>query len=87
MSTDSITAQSRQQQPTMQVTSAEFTDGETLITVKGEIEPYGIAYTSYPLKYDSTGSDGTGQGRGLVDRGTFFSRHSLEPGNLLTQIF
>ena len=36
---------------------------------------YGTVYTSYLLKYDNTGDGGTvsGQGRGIVDKDTFFS--------------
>ena len=75
MSTDSITLQARQERTTMQVTSVEFRDEETVITAQGEMGTYGTVYTSYLLKYDSTGNGGTvsGQGRGVVDKDTFFS--------------
>ena len=75
MSTDSITLQARQERTTMQVTSVEFRDEETVITAQGEMGTYGTVYTSYLLKYDSSGNDGTvsGQGRGVVDKDTFFS--------------
>lgn len=75
MSTDSITLQARQEQTTMQVTSVEFRDEETVITAQGEMGTYGTVYTSYLLKYDSSGNGGTvsGQGRGVVDKDTFFS--------------
>ena len=75
MSTGSITLQARQEQTTMQVTSIEFRDGETVITAQGEMGTYGTVYTSYLLKYDPTGNGGTvtGQGRGVVDKDTFFS--------------
>ena len=75
MSTDSITLQARQERTTMQVTSVEFRDEETVITAQGEMGTYGTVYTSYLLKYDSSGSGGTvsGQGRGVVDKDTFFS--------------
>ena len=75
MSTDSITLQARQERTTMQVTSVEFRDGETVITAQGEMGTYGSVYTSYLLKYDSSGDGGTvsGQGRGVVDKDTFFS--------------
>ena len=75
MSTDSITLQARQERTTMQVTSVEFRDGETVITAQGEMGTYGTVYTSYLLKYDSSGNGGTvsGQGRGVVDKDTFFS--------------
>ena len=35
MSTDSITLQARQERTTMQITSVEFRDGETVITAQG----------------------------------------------------
>ena len=75
MSTDSITLQARQERTTMQVTSVEFRDEETVITAQGEMGTYGTVYTSYLLKYDSSGNGGTvsGQGRGIVDKDTFFS--------------
>ena len=75
MSTDSITLQARQERATMQVTSVEFRDEETVITAQGEMGTYGTVYTSYLLKYDSSGNGGTvsGQGRGVVDKDTFFS--------------
>lgn len=75
MSTDSITLQARQDRTTMQVTSVEFRDEETVITAQGEMGTYGTVYTSYLLKYDSSGNGGTvsGQGRGVVDKDTFFS--------------
>ena len=75
MSTDSITLQARQERTTMQVTSVEFRDGETVITAQGEMGTYGTVYTSYLLKYDPSGNGGTvsGQGRGVVDKDTFFS--------------
>ena len=75
MSTDSITLQARQERTTMQVTSVEFRDEETMITAQGEMGTYGTVYTSYLLKYDSSGNGGTvsGQGRGVVDKDTFFS--------------
>ena len=75
MSVDSITLQARQGRTTMQVTSVEFRDGETVITAQGEMGTYGTVYTSYLLKYDSSGNGGTvsGQGRGVVDKDTFFS--------------
>ena len=75
MSTDSITLQTRQEQTTMQVTSVEFRDGESVITAQGEMGTYGTVYTSYLLKYDPSGNGGTvsGQGRGVVDKDTFFS--------------
>ena len=75
MSTDSITLQARQERTTMQVTSVEFRDDETVITAQGEMGTYGTVYTSYLLKYDSSGNGGTvsGQGRGVVDKDTFFS--------------
>lgn len=75
MSTDSITLQARQERTTMQVTSVEFRDEETVITAQGEMGTYGTVYTSYLLKYDSSGNAGTvsGQGRGVVDKDTFFS--------------
>ena len=75
MSTDSITLQARQERTTMQVTSVEFRDEETVITAQGEMRTYGTVYTSYLLKYDSSGNGGTvsGQGRGVVDKDTFFS--------------
>ena len=75
MATDSITLQARQERTTMQVTSVEFRDGETIITAQGEMGTYGTVYTSYLLKYDNTGDGGTvsGQGRGIVDKDTFFS--------------
>ena len=75
MSTDSITLQARQGRTTMQVTSVEFRDEETVITAQGEMGTYGTVYTSYLLKYDSSGNGGTvsGQGRGVVDKDTFFS--------------
>ena len=75
MSTDSITLQARQERTTMQVTSVEFRDGETVITAQGEMGTYGTVYTSYLLKYDFSGNGGTvsGQGRGVVDKDTFFS--------------
>ena len=75
MSTDSITLQARQERTTMQVTSVEFRDEETVITAQGEMGTYGTVYTSYLLKYDSSGDGGTvsGQGRGVVDKDTFFS--------------
>ncbi|MAP46328.1 MAG: hypothetical protein CMQ26_02235 [Gammaproteobacteria bacterium] len=75
MSTDSITLQARQERTTMQVTSVEFRDEETVITAQGEMGTYGTVYTSYLLKYDSSGNGGTvsGQGRGVVDKDTFFS--------------
>ena len=75
MSTNSITLQARQERTTMQVTSVEFRDGETVITAQGEMGTYGTVYTSYLLKYDSSGNGGTvsGQGRGVVDKDTFFS--------------
>ena len=75
MSTDSITLQARQERTTMQVTSVEFRDEETVITAQGELGTYGTVYTSYLLKYDSSGNGGTvsGQGRGVVDKDTFFS--------------
>tara|TARA_Y100000994_G_C15656355_1_gene427595 strand:- start:672 stop:998 length:327 start_codon:yes stop_codon:yes gene_type:complete len=59
----------------MQVTSVEFRDGETVITAQGEMGTYGTVYTSYLLKYDPSGNGGTvsGQGRGVVDKDTFFS--------------
>ena len=75
MATDSLTLQARQDRTTMQVTSVEFRDGETIITAQGEMGKYGTVYTSYLLKYDNTGDGGTvsGQGRGIVDKDTFFS--------------
>ena len=75
MNTDSITLQARQERTTMQVTSVEFRDEETVITAQGEMGTYGTVYTSYLLKYDSSGKGGTvsGQGRGVVDKDTFFS--------------
>ena len=75
MSSDSITLQARQERTTMQVTSVEFRDEETVITAQGEMGTYGTVYTSYLLKYDSSGNGGTvsGQGRGVVDKDTFFS--------------
>ena len=75
MSADSITLQARQKRTTMQVTSVEFRDEETVITAQGEMGTYGTVYTSYLLKYDSSGNGGTvsGQGRGVVDKDTFFS--------------
>ena len=75
MSTDSITLQARQERTTMQVTSVEFRDEETVITAQGEMGTYGTVYTSNLLKYDSSGNGGTvsGQGRGVVDKDTFFS--------------
>ena len=75
MSTDTITLQARQERTTMQVTSVEFRDEETVITAQGEMGTYGTVYTSYLLKYDSSGNGGTvsGQGRGVVDKDTFFS--------------
>ena len=75
MSTDSITLQARQERTTMRVTSVEFRDEETVITAQGEMGTYGTVYTSYLLKYDSSGNGGTvsGQGRGVVDKDTFFS--------------
>ena len=75
MSTDSITLHARQERTTMQVTSVEFRDEETVITAQGEMGTYGTVYTSYLLKYDSSGNGGTvsGQGRGVVDKDTFFS--------------
>ena len=75
MSADSITLQARQERTTMQVTSVEFRDEETVITAQGEMGTYGTVYTSYLLKYDSSGNGGTvsGQGRGIVDKDTFFS--------------
>ena len=75
MSTDSITLQARKERTTMQVTSVEFRDEETVITAQGEMGTYGTVYTSYLLKYDSSGNGGTvsGQGRGIVDKDTFFS--------------
>ena len=75
MSTDSITLQTRQEQTTMQVTSVEFRDGESVITAQGEMGTYGTVYTSYLFKYDPSGNGGTvsGQGRGVVDKDTFFS--------------
>jgi len=75
MSTNGITLQERQDQTTMQITSVEFRDEETMITAQGEMGTYGTVYTSYLLKYDSTGNGGTvsGQGRGVVDKETFFS--------------
>ena len=75
MSTASITLQARQERTTMQVTSVEFRDEETVITAQGEMGTYGTVYTSYLLKYDSSGNGGTvsGQGRGVVDKDTFFS--------------
>ena len=75
MSTDSITLQARQERTTMQVTSVEFRDDETVITAQGEMGTYGTVYTSYLLKYDSSGNGGTvsGQGRGVVDEDTFLS--------------
>ncbi len=75
MSTESITLQARQERTTMQVTSVEFRDEETVITAQGEMGTYGTVYTSYLLKYDSSGNGGTvsGQGRGVVDKDTFFS--------------
>ena len=75
MSTGGITLQARQERTTMQVTSVEFRDEETVITAKGEMGTYGTVYTSYLLKYDSSGNGGTvsGQGRGVVDKDTFFS--------------
>ena len=75
MSTNGITLQERQGQTTMQITSVEFRDEETMITAQGEMGTYGTVYTSYLLKYDSTGNGGTvsGQGRGVVDKETFFS--------------
>ena len=75
MSTNGITLQERQDQTTMQITSVEFRDEETMITAQGEMGTYGTVYTSYLLKYDSTGNGGTvsGQGRGVVDKKTFFS--------------
>ena len=75
MSTNSITLQARQERTTMQVTSVEFRDEETVITAQGEMGTYGTVYTSYLLKYDSSGNGGTvsGQGRGVVDKDTFFS--------------
>ncbi len=75
MSTNSITLQARQERTIMQVTSVEFRDGETVITAQGEMGTYGTVYTSYLLKYDSSGNGGTvsGQGRGAVDKDTFFS--------------
>ena len=75
MSADSITLQARQERTTMQVTSVEFRDEETVITAQGEMGTYGTVYTSYLLKYDSSGNGGTvsGQGRGVVDKDTFFS--------------
>ena len=75
MSADSITLQARQKRTTMQVTSVEFRDEETVITAQGEMGTYGTVYTSYLLKYDSSGNGGrvSGQGRGVVDKDTFFS--------------
>ena len=75
MSTDSITLQARQERTTMQVTSVEFRDEETVITAQGEMGTYGTVYKSYLLKYGSSGNGGTvsGQGRGVVDKDTFFS--------------
>ena len=75
MSVDSITLQARQGRTTMQVTSVEFRDDETVITAQGEMGTYGTVYTSYLLKYDSSGNGGTvsGQGRGVVDEDTFLS--------------
>ena len=75
MSTDSITLQARQERTTMQVTSVEFRDEETVITAQGEMGTYGTVYTSYLLKYDSSGIGGSvsGQGSGVVDKDTFFS--------------
>lgn len=72
---DSITLQARQERTTMQVTSVEFREGETVITAQGEMGTYGTVYTSYLLKYDNSGNGGTvsGQGRGIVDADTFFS--------------
>jgi len=75
MSSDSITLQARQERTTMRVTSVEFRDEETVITAQGEMGTYGTVYTSYLLKYDPSGNGGTvsGQGRGVVDKDTFFS--------------
>ena len=75
MSVDSMTLQARQGRTTMQVTSVEFRDDETVITAQGEMGTYGTVYTSYLLKYDSSGNGGTvsGQGRGVVDEDTFLS--------------
>ena len=72
---DSLTLQARQERTTMQVTSVEFREGETVITAQGEMGTYGTVYTSYLLKYDNSGNGGTvsGQGRGIVDADTFFS--------------
>ena len=75
MSTNSITLQARQERTTMQVTSVEFREEETLITAQGEMATYGTVYASYLLKHDNSGNGGSvsGQGRGIVDTNTFFS--------------
>ena len=75
MSNESITLEVRTESSTLKITSVEFRDGVTVITAQGDVGQYGAAYTSYQINYDSTGDGGTvsGQGRGVVDKDTFFA--------------
>ena len=75
MSNESITLEVRTESSTLKITSVEFRDDVTVITAQGDVGQYGAVYTSYQLNYDSTGDGGTvsGQGRGVVDKDTFFA--------------
>ena len=75
MNSDSINLQKRTDSSTMQATSVEFREGITVITAQGDVGKYGAVYASFQLNYDRTGDGGTvsGQGRGIVDKDTFFS--------------
>ena len=75
MSSDSITFEKRTESSTMRVTSVEFKDDVTVITAQGDVGKYGSVYGSFQLNYNRAGDGGTvsGQGRGIVDKDTFFS--------------
>ena len=75
MSSDSITFQKRTESSTIRVTSVEFKDDVTVITTHGDVGKYGSVYGSFQLNYNRAGDGGTvsGQGRGIVDKDTFFS--------------
>jgi len=75
MSSDTITFQKRTESSTIRVTSVEFKDDVTVITTQGDVGKYGSVYASFQLNYNRAGDGGTvsGQGRGIVDKDTFFS--------------
>ena len=75
MSSDSITFEKRTESSTLKATSVEFRDDVTVITAQGDVGKYGAVYASFELSYNRDGDGGTvsGQGRGVVDKDTFFS--------------